>query len=32
VLIRTKDNLYIPPSEITNEDTFVNRRSLLKAM
>ena len=32
MLIRTKDNLYIPPSEITNEDTFVNRRSLLKAM
>ena len=32
MLIRTKDKLYIPPSEITNEDTFVNRRSLLKVM
>ena len=32
MLIRTKDKMYIPPSEITSEDTFVNRRCLLKAM
>ena len=32
MLIRTKDKMYIPPSEITSEDTFINRRSLLKAV
>ena len=32
MLIRTKDNLHIPSSEITSENTFTNRRSVLKAL
>ena len=32
MLIKRRDNLHIPSSEITSEDSFLNRRSLLKAM
>ncbi len=32
MLIKSKDNLYIPSSEITSEDVFLNRRALLTAM
>ena len=31
MLIKRRDNLHIPSSEITSEDSFLNRRSLLKA-
>ena len=32
MLIKSKDNIYIPSSEITSEDVFLNRRALLTAV